>query len=73
MAQSVKPGGRIVLTSVNPFVYNRIRRVGGVRLENGPVAHWLSRRELHDLIHQAGLTPERSYTIMPRGNRGILR
>jgi 2-polyprenyl-3-methyl-5-hydroxy-6-metoxy-1,4-benzoquinol methylase len=73
MAQSLKPGGRIVLTSVNPFVYNRIRRVGGVRLENGPVAHWLSRRELHSLIQLAGLTLEHSYTIMPRGNMGVLR
>jgi hypothetical protein len=44
-----------------------------VRLENGPVSHWLSRRELHGLIQQAGLTMERSYTIMPRGNMGLLR
>jgi 2-polyprenyl-3-methyl-5-hydroxy-6-metoxy-1,4-benzoquinol methylase len=73
MAQALRPGGSVVLTSVNPFVYNRIRRIGGVRLENGPVSHWLSRRELHDLIQQAGLALERSYTIMPRGNMGILR
>lgn len=73
MAQSLPAGGRVVITSVNPFVYNRIRRVGGVRLENGPVSHWLSRRELHDLISHAGLTLERSYTIMPRGNMGLLR
>jgi len=73
MAQSLRAGGSVVLTSVNPVVYNRIRRAGGVRLENGPVSHWLSRRELHDLVHQAGLTLEHSYTIMPRGNMGILR
>jgi 2-polyprenyl-3-methyl-5-hydroxy-6-metoxy-1,4-benzoquinol methylase len=73
IAQGLRSGGSVVLTSVNPVVYNRIRRVGGVRLENGPVSHWLSRSELHDLIKQAGLTLEHSYTIMPRGNMGILR
>ena len=73
IALSLRSGGSLLLTSVNPFVYRRIRRVGGVRLENGPVSHWLSRRELHGLIKIAGLTLERSYTIMPRGNAGILR
>jgi 2-polyprenyl-3-methyl-5-hydroxy-6-metoxy-1,4-benzoquinol methylase len=73
MAQGLPVGGSIVVTSVNPLIYNRIRRVGGVKLENGPVSHWLSRRELHDLIRQAGLTLVRSYTIMPRGNMGFLR
>jgi ubiquinone/menaquinone biosynthesis C-methylase UbiE len=73
MAEILPVGGVVVLTAVNPVVYNRIRRVGGVRLENGPVSHWLSKRELHDLIQKAGLTLERSYTIMPRGNMGFLR
>jgi 2-polyprenyl-3-methyl-5-hydroxy-6-metoxy-1,4-benzoquinol methylase len=73
IAQSLRTGGGVVITSVNPIVYNRIRRGGGVRLQNGPVSHWLSRVELHDLVKQAGLTLERSYTIMPRGNLGFLR
>jgi len=73
MAQSLRVGGRVVLTSVNPVVYNRIRRVSGVRLEKGPVSHWPSREELHGLIKQAGLVLEQSYTIMPRGNMGVLR
>jgi SAM-dependent methyltransferase len=73
MAEILPVGGLVVLTTVNPVVYNRIRRVGGVRLENGPVSHWLSKRELHDLIEKTGLTLERSYTIMPRGNMGFLR
>jgi 2-polyprenyl-3-methyl-5-hydroxy-6-metoxy-1,4-benzoquinol methylase len=72
-AESLPVGGSVVLTSVNPVVYNRIRRVGGVRLQNGPVSHWLSRRELHELVRRAGLTLKRSYTIMPRGNMGYLR
>lgn len=73
MAQCVRPGGFVLITSVNPFVYNRIRRPDGGRVQNGPVAHWLTRRELHSLIFRAGLKLERSYTIMPRGNVGMLR
>ena len=73
MAQSLRTGGHLVLTTVNPFVYDRIRRTQTVRLESGPVSHWFSRGELHTLIRRAGLKIERSYTIMPRGNLGILR
>jgi 2-polyprenyl-3-methyl-5-hydroxy-6-metoxy-1,4-benzoquinol methylase len=72
-AQSLSAGGTVVLTTINPLVYNRIRRTSTVRLENGPVSHWLSRRELHQLVERAGLTILRSYTIMPRGNMGFLR
>ena len=73
IAGMLRSGGLFVVATINPVVYNRIRRVGGVRLENGPVSHWLSRRELHGLIRQASLSIERSYTIMPRGNMGLLR
>jgi hypothetical protein len=73
MAEILSIGGLCIITTINPIVYNRIRRVGGVKLENGPVSHWLSRRELHDLVRRAGLSIERSYTIMPRGNMGFLR
>lgn len=72
-AQSVPAGGTVVLTTINPLVYNRIRRTNTVRLENGPVSHWLSRGELHQLVERAGLTIVRSYTIMPRGDMGFLR
>jgi SAM-dependent methyltransferase len=73
MAQSLRTNGTLVLTAINPVVYNRIKRGQNVRLENGPVSRWVSRRELHLLIRSAGLTIERSYTIMPRGNVGFLR
>jgi hypothetical protein len=73
IAQTLRPGGRLVLTTINRFVYDRIHRTPAVRLESGPVAHWLSRGELHALIRQAGLVIERSSTMMPRGNLGILR
>jgi 2-polyprenyl-3-methyl-5-hydroxy-6-metoxy-1,4-benzoquinol methylase len=73
MAQSLRPGGHLVLTTVNPFVYDRIQRTQWVRLESGPVSHWLSRGELHGLVKNARLKIERSFTMMPRGNLGILR
>jgi len=73
IAAMLRSGGVFIVATINPVVYSRIRRVGGVKLENGPVSHWLSRRELHDLIRQTGLSIERSYTIMPRGNMGLLR
>jgi len=73
IAQCLRTGGYLVLTTINRFVYDRIRRTEGVRLENGPVSHWLSRGELHSLVRQAGLVIDRSCTIMPRGNMGFLR
>jgi|HubBroStandDraft_6_1064221.scaffolds.fasta_scaffold03769_4 2-polyprenyl-3-methyl-5-hydroxy-6-metoxy-1,4-benzoquinol methylase len=73
IAQTLRTGGRLVLTAINPFVYTRIRRTPTSPLASGPVSRWLSGRELHNLITSAGLAVERSYTIMPRGNCGILR
>jgi hypothetical protein len=54
-------------------VYDRIQRTQTVRFESGPVSHRLPRGELHTLVKRAGLKIVRSYTIMPRGNLGILR
>jgi 2-polyprenyl-3-methyl-5-hydroxy-6-metoxy-1,4-benzoquinol methylase len=73
MAYSLVPSGRLVLTTINPFVYNRIRRTGRSPLKEGSISRWLSRGELHSLLSSAGFKLERSYTIMPRGNMGILR
>jgi 2-polyprenyl-3-methyl-5-hydroxy-6-metoxy-1,4-benzoquinol methylase len=73
IAQSLRPSGHLVLTTINRYVYDRIQRTPTVRLESGPVARWLSRSELRGLVVQAGLTVERFTTIMPRGDLGILR
>lgn len=73
MAESLRPAGKLVLTTLNPFVYNRIKRTVANPIQDGPVSHWLSASELHELIRSAGFAIERSYTIMPRGSRGILR
>jgi len=73
IAESLRAGGRLVLTTINRYVYDRIQRTPTVRLESGPVAHWLSRADLRALVLDAGLTIERFTTIMPRGDLGILR
>ena len=73
IARSLRSGGHLVLTTINRYVYDRIQRTPTVKLESGPVCHWLSRSELQILIRQAGLVIECSSTIMPRGNLGILR
>jgi len=73
IARSLRPSGRLVLTTLNPFVYRRISRKLASYLQSGPFSHWLSRRELHALLRSAGFAIERSYTIMPAGERGILR
>jgi hypothetical protein len=73
MAEALRLGGHCVITAINPVVYCRIRRVGGICLENGPISHWLTRREYHSVVRNASLAIERTYTIMPRGNMGLLR
>jgi 2-polyprenyl-3-methyl-5-hydroxy-6-metoxy-1,4-benzoquinol methylase len=73
MAQSLGPKGTLLVVAINRFVYRRIQRTSTAPLQCGPVSRWLSRRELHDLIKSAGFTIERSWTIMPRGNLGVLR
>lgn len=69
ISQSLRTNGRLLVTTINPFVFTRIRRMW----ENGPVSHWLSRTELRALVESAGLKIESSYTVMPRGHLGILR
>jgi len=73
IADSLRPSGTLVLTTINAFVYHRIKRTQSQSLASGPVSHWLTRSELRGLIQRAGFTVERFYTIMPRGNAGILR
>jgi len=73
MVRSLRPGGSLVLTTINAFVYHRIKRTNTQPLASGPVCHWLHRSKLRQLIQSAGFVIERLYTIMPRGNAGILR
>ena len=73
MFQSLRGGGKLVLTALNPFVYGRIKRTGSNPIQEGPVSRWLSKKELHEMLQSVGFVIERSCTVIPRGNRGILR
>jgi SAM-dependent methyltransferase len=63
--------GYLVLSTVNPFVYSRMSWVGPPA--EGQVRKWLSRAELHALLEAGGFRLLRSYTVMPAGDKGILR
>lgn len=69
--QMVEPGGYLVLSTVNPFVYSRISWVGAPG--EGQVRKWLTRSALHVLLERGGFQIVRSCTVMPAGDRGILR
>jgi SAM-dependent methyltransferase len=60
-----------VLTSVNPFVYSRMSWVGPPA--EGQVRKWLSKASLIALLCRHGFEVVKFYTIMPDGDRGILR
>lgn len=65
----LKPGGYLVLTMVNKFVIKR------ADLDHGPSSHiinWLSRKEIKRRL-QPGFQILQSTTILPMGNKGVLR
>lgn len=68
-ADTLKPGGYLVITTVNKFVQDR--------LDFGPdppehIKKWLTRRALERLLRPR-FRVLRSTTILPMGNQGILR
>lgn len=67
----LKPGGFVVLSTVNPFVYSRISWVGPPG--DGQVRKWLSKSHLRALLHRNSLRTLKHYTVFPSGDRGILR
>ncbi len=67
----LKPGGWLVLTTVNPFVYSRLSWVGPPG--QGQVRKWLTRKTLEDLLERNGFERQKLYTVLPAGDRGILR
>ncbi len=71
MHRALKPGGVLVLSTVNLFIYSRMKWV------KPPGKHhtrkWLRRHELHDLLVRHGFVVTRSRTILPSGDSGWLR
>lgn len=70
IGRCLKPQGILALTNINKFVYDRSSDVG--RPEEGQVRHWLSRRAVNALLAQE-FDVYKTFTIAPRGDRGILR
>jgi 2-polyprenyl-3-methyl-5-hydroxy-6-metoxy-1,4-benzoquinol methylase len=73
MAEGLRPDGKLVLTTINPFVYQRIRRTATNPIQEGAISHWLRPAELRSLVQSAGFSIQRLETIMPRGDAGFLR
>jgi len=69
LASLIKPGGSLILTSQNKFIYKRRRDVGPPK--PGNVRKWLSRSELRKL-----LTPHfrilQMRTIRPKEGKGLI-
>jgi 2-polyprenyl-3-methyl-5-hydroxy-6-metoxy-1,4-benzoquinol methylase len=70
MARLLEPDGILALTAINKFVYERRSDIR--QPLPGQIRHWLSRRELRRLLRPYFriLSEE---TLLPLGNRGILR
>jgi 2-polyprenyl-3-methyl-5-hydroxy-6-metoxy-1,4-benzoquinol methylase len=70
LASLILPGGYLILTAVNTFVYHRRSDVRAP--EPGQIRRWLSRKDLHRLV-DPHFHILKSTTVLPRGDRGILR
>lgn len=70
LASLIKPGGYLVLTSVNKFVYQRRADIGPPK--SGQIRHWLTRMELHRLL-KPDFRVVKSVTVLPKGDKGLLR
>ena len=70
LASMLKPGGLLILTSTNKFIYMRRSDIGPP--EPGQIRKWLTRRELLNLLERR-FKILKTTTVLPKGDRGILR
>lgn len=69
----LKPGGYLILSTINKFVMDRLGNVDwGSHESLGHLEHWLSRSELRRLASKY-LEIANMTTLVPMGNGGILR
>lgn len=74
MARLLKPGGWLVMTTLNPFVYERFRWIQEREQRGEPrMGRWFGRIELNELIANNGFHVRESRTIIPAGDRSWLR
>lgn len=70
-ANILRPAGWLLITTVNPFCYSRMRKIGPPA--PGQVRLWLTRRVLHQLLKRSGFLIRKSMTVLPAGDMGVLR
>ncbi len=70
IASLLKPGGYLVVTAQNEFVFDR--RSDLETPKTGQIRQWLSGREFHQLVKR-DFRILKSTTVYPCGNRGIMR
>jgi len=71
LTRKVRPGGYLMISTENPFVYNRMAWMNTPLLE-GEVRNRIRHRDLHALVRQRGFNILRSFTFMPMGSSGVL-
>ena len=71
MARALKPGGYLVMTAVNPFVYERFKWIRERKEQR--MGKWLSRADLLALVSRNGFQIVNATTIAPAGDRNIWR
>jgi 2-polyprenyl-3-methyl-5-hydroxy-6-metoxy-1,4-benzoquinol methylase len=65
------PGGRLVLVTQNPFVWRRTSWLA--EQGSGQLRNWPTLAALRRLLGQSGFALERVRTLLPQGDRGVLR
>lgn len=68
-AQWLKPGGHMIITTVNRFVHERQEWAPS---PEGHIETWLDKRDLHRLL-QPRFQVLDTTTILPMGDKGVLR
>jgi 2-polyprenyl-3-methyl-5-hydroxy-6-metoxy-1,4-benzoquinol methylase len=70
LATAIKPGGYLILTTQNKFVYDRRRDIRPP--DAGNIRRWLNRRDLKRLLRRE-FRLIRLTSVLPKGDMGILR
>jgi len=70
VARTLRPGGHLVMDTINPFVFRRWSPIGPPA--PGQVRRWLGARAVRRLLEPRFRLLE-TRTVLPRGDRGLLR
>jgi 2-polyprenyl-3-methyl-5-hydroxy-6-metoxy-1,4-benzoquinol methylase len=71
LASLIKPGGFLILTSLNSFVYRRRSEIRMPRPAD-EICNWLTKKQLVQLL-SSDFQIQYNATVLPKGDQGILR